>query len=204
LAEERNERWVLFALAALAVAYVIYWYRDSIHISFGRLGKYAGTVSYAAAPLFAVFAQTIQRRRRRGLRAKLEQTRVGEGVLREERDVAVKLGGRWGGGAFRADVSLTRAALYVIDRSARKDPMRFPFGRVLPKEQEIVDADFLPDVGGEPAFLVRVKGATTSSSILIATAQAETWWIDIRRRVGKSTDRWSQVRQGDNEGAGAA
>jgi len=203
LAEERNERWVPIALAALAVAYVVYLFRDSIDIPFDRLGKYVGTVFYAAAPVFAVLIQMIQRRRRRRLRAEHEKKMVREGVLREERDVSAKIGGRWSGGAFRADVSMTRAALYVVDRSARKDPMRFPFVRERPEDAGIVDAEFRPDAEGESAILVRIEG-TASNALLIVTPNAESWWIDIRRRVGKSVDRWSRSMRHDGEDVKAA
>ena len=131
LNHERDERWAYVALAVIVVGYIVYKFVGSsdftglsIRLPELNLGKLGKSLPYLAAPLFAVLSEVVRRRKARAVREKWESRVRTEGLLREEENLKVRLtdGAR---GSVQADVRLTRAALYVIDSSGRRDPMRF-------------------------------------------------------------------------------
>ncbi len=189
MAEERNERWVYVALGILALAYVVYRYHDSIDISPGRIGKLAPTLGYAIAPLFAVLTQVWRRKKSKEAKEAWQKGILQEGLVREERAVTARFVNGKLGGSFTADVTLTRAALYVFDVTGRRDPMRFPLSRERQEEFGVVDVEMTPaERGGRSTVRIRVTGPS-SYTIRFESAHGEWWWIDVRRRLGMSTDR---------------
>ena len=75
LAHERDERWVYVALAVLALAYIIYRYRESIDlpvVSLRSLRKLGTTAPYVLATFFGIFFQAWNRRRFERIRKKWE------------------------------------------------------------------------------------------------------------------------------------
>ena len=120
---ERDERWVYVALAVLAIAFVAYTLRNSIDLSrasFDWVRKLGGTAPYALATLFGIFFQMWNRKRLERVRKKWEADIRVEGLLRQGSDVTVVFA-RGAKGSFRADVHLTRSALYLFDRGGRRD-----------------------------------------------------------------------------------
>ncbi len=189
MAEERNERWVIVALVVLAVAYVGYLYRDSIRISLPDLKLPFSTISYVGAALFAVVSHFTRRKRAATVRRMREENVLREGLLREESDIAVRMATGRSGGSFKADVILTRAALYVFDRSGRRDPMRLPLTRGGVEDFAVADVTFEPQgEGTEPLVGIGIVGPSTYR-IEFRSDQAEWWWSDVRRALGKNADR---------------
>jgi hypothetical protein len=188
LAEERNERWVLVALAVLAVAYVVYRYRDSIDIDLSSLAKPARSLGYFVAPLLAVLTQIWKRRKTKAAREGWEKGILQEGLVRRERGLRARLVNGKQGGAFPAEVSLTRAALYLFDDSGRRDPMRFPLLRETLKDFGLSDVRVDPGgEGGQAWVRIRVTGPS-SFGVEFLSAHGEHWWVDVRRAIGKSAD----------------
>ncbi len=201
MAEERNERWVYVALGILALAYVVYRYHDSIDIPLGRIGKIAPTLGYAAAPLFAVLTQVWRRRKSKEAKEAWQKGILREGLAREERGITMRFVNGKLGGSFTADISLTRAALYVLDVSGRRDPMRFPLSRDRPEDLGVVDVEMTPsERGGQSTVRIRVTGPT-SYTIHFVSAHGEWWWVDVRRALGMSTDRSLLEREVEYEEA---
>lgn len=189
MAEERNERWVYVALGILALAYIVYRYHDSMDISLGRLRKLVPTLGYAVAPLFAVLTQVWRRKKSKAAKEAWQRGILQEGLTREERGVTMRFINGKLGGSFAADVSLTRAALYVFDATGRRDPMRFPLLRDRQEDLGVVDVEMRPsEGGGQSTIRIRVTGPTTYT-IQFVSSHGEWWWVDIRRALGKSTDR---------------
>ena len=147
---ERDERWAYVALAVLVVGYIVYriavssgftapsMSRPSIHLPELNLGRFGKSLPYLFAPLFAVISELVRRKKAKAVREKWESRARSEGFLREEKNVKVRLtdGAR---GSVQADVRLTRAAFYVIDRGGRRDPMRFVFLRSSDSDVVVLD-----------------------------------------------------------------
>ncbi len=203
MAQERDERWTYVALAVLIVAYVVYRYRGSIDFSklslpLGRLKPLGATVPYVLASVFGVLFQLWNRRRIAALRQRLEDSLRFEGLVRQGPDVQILFGGG-ARGSLRADVYLTRAALYVFDKGGRRDPMRIPLERGSPVGPSVVDAVLVPkdSAGGQ---LVRiVVGGRTGFSIEFAGPDAGGWWADIRKALGKSSDAEAYLEERERE-----
>lgn len=199
---ERDERWAYVALAALVVAYIVYRITVgsdftglsirglSIHLPEVNLGRFGKGLPYLFAPLFAVVSELIRRKKARTIREEWERRARTEGVLREEENLKVKLtdGAR---GSVQADVRLTRAALYVIDRGGRRDPMRFVFLRSADSDVAVLDVSLL---GGSTPALRRVRvrmGGAARFVLEFESREGEAWWSSLRHALGKSTDRES-------------
>jgi hypothetical protein len=188
LAQERDERWVYIALAILAVAYAVYAFRDSIdlsRLSFDWIRKLGGTASYGLATVFAVAFQIWNKRRLERARKKWEESIKLEGFLREEPGVKVALseGAR---GSFKADVQLTRSALYLFDRGARREPMRLPMTPSSARDSTVADVTLGPGAAsGRRTVRVRVRGAA-AFRIEFEAPDAEGWRTDLLRALGRS------------------
>jgi hypothetical protein len=129
---------------------------------------------------------------------------LNEGLLHEERDVGVRLASSGGGASFRADLSLTRAAFYLFDRSGRREPMRLGMGRE--REQDFAVSEVVMGaVGerGEATVRVRVEGPS-AFWIEFGSGQAGTWWTELRRATGRSSDLRRHLEQTVEEAEGAA
>ena len=195
LNHERDERWAYVALAVIVVGYIVYKFVGSsdftglsIRLPELNLGKLGKSLPYLAAPLFAVLSEVVRRRKARAVREKWESRVRTEGLLREEENLKVRLtdGAR---GSVQADVRLTRAALYVIDSSGRRDPMRFVFLRSVDSDVTVLDASLLE--GRTPELRrVRVRMGGAAQFVLeFESRQGEAWWSSLRHSLGKSTDR---------------
>lgn len=201
---ERDERWAYVVLAALVVGYIVYRIAVSsdfaglsisglsIHLPELDLGKFGKSLPYLFAPLFAVVSELIRRKKARAAREEWEHRARTEGVLRKEEDVKVKLtdGAR---GSVQADVRLTRAALYVIDRGGRREPMRFVFLRSADSDVAVLDVHLFE--ASTPALRrVRVRMGGAAQFVLeFESREGEAWWSSLRRSLGKSTDRESSL-----------
>lgn len=200
MAQERDERWVYVALGVLAVAYILYRTGASIRIptrELRGLGKFA---SYGLAPLFAVLFQLWSRKRAAALKNKMEADILLEGTLREEADVRARFANGRGGGVFAADVRLTRAALYVFDRSGRRDPMRFSVRGDAARESRIVDAELLPGASPDVDVVHVDIGGPRKFAVEFTSGHAESWWVELRRALGRSTYRRSVTADSGGEG----
>jgi hypothetical protein len=204
LSHERDERWAYVVLAALVVGYIVYRIAVSsdfaglsisglsIHLPELDLGKFGKSLPYLFAPLFAVVSELIRRKKARAAREEWEHRARTEGVLRKEEDVKVKLtdGAR---GSVQADVRLTRAALYVIDRGGRRNPMRFVFLRSADSDVAVLDV-YLLETSTPALRRVRVRMGGAAQFVLeFESRQGEAWWSSLRRSLGKSTDRESSL-----------
>lgn len=185
---ERDERWVYVVLAILAIAFVAYTFRDSIDVSrasFDWVRRLGGTAPYALATLFGIFFQVWNRRRLERLRKKWEADMRAEGLLRQGTDLKVVFaeGAR---GSLRADVYLTRSAFYLFDRGGRREPMRFPLTASSARDAAVVDASLAPGAApGGRAVRVYVRGPAPIQ-IEFRAPDAEGWWTDLRRALGRS------------------
>ncbi len=204
MSHERDERWAYVVLAALVVGYIVYRIAVSsdfaglsisglsIHLPELDLGKFGKSLPYLFAPLFAVVSELIRRKKARAAREEWEHRARTEGVLRKEEDVKVKLtdGAR---GSVQADVRLTRAALYVIDRGGRRNPMRFVFLRSADSDVAVLDV-YLLETSTPALRRVRVRMGGAAQFVLeFESRQGEAWWSSLRRSLGKSTDRESSL-----------
>ncbi|MCK4510111.1 hypothetical protein KAW64_00140 [bacterium] len=199
---ERDERWAYVVLAALVVGYIVY--RTAVGSDFTglsisglsirlpelNLGKFGKSLPYLFAPLFAVVSELIRRKKARAAREEWEHRARTEGVLRKEENVKVKLtdGAR---GSVQADVRLTRAALYVIDRGGRRNPMRFVFLRSADSDVAVLDV-YLLEASTPAHRRVRVRMGGAAQFVLeFESREGEAWWSSLRHALGKSTDRES-------------
>jgi hypothetical protein len=211
MTHERDERWAYVVLAVLAVAYILYrlYALDggtvpAIDIPRVRLGELAKGLPYLIAPLIAILTGFFQRRRAKAAREEWERRVRTEGFVRDEEDVEVRVvsGGR---GAFSVDLRLTRAALYLFDRSGRREPMRFVLLSAGPSESAVVDAELLTDERtGRPRVKVSTSGPR-SLSFEFGSVAAEAWWSDLRHGLGKTTKRDAEnapVARGENDMGG--
>jgi len=197
LADERDERWVYVALAALAVAYAAYRFvlsagpdglLDRLRgVDLGRFGK---TLPYLAAPLFAVVSEFIRRRKARSVREAWAKRSRTEGFVRGEDDLKIRFveGGR---GSMQGAVRLTRAALYILDNGGRREPMRFVLARPSVGEPAVLDVSVRE---GRSPELRRVRVATGDAggnrfSFEFESREGEAWWSSLRRSLGRSMDR---------------
>ncbi|MEA3408881.1 MAG: hypothetical protein U9Q95_00880, partial [Candidatus Eisenbacteria bacterium] len=130
----------------------------------------------------------IRKKKAKAVREEWERRARTEGLLRSEDNVKVKLtdGAR---GSVQADVRLTRAALYVIDRGGRRDPMRFVFLRSAGTDVELLDVSVLE--GSAPELRrVRVRvGGAARFVVEFESRMGEAWWSSLRHALGKSVDR---------------
>ena len=185
---ERDERWVYAVLVLLAVAYAAYRFRGSIdlsRVSFDWARRLGGTIPYALATVVGIAFQMWNRKRLERARSKLLKDLQGEGVLREEPNLKVAFteGAR---GSLRADVHLTRAALYLFDRTGRREPMRFPLVAASARDG-VVDGVTLSEGAGEAARAVQIQiRGPAPFRVEFETADARGWWTDVLRATGRS------------------
>ncbi len=192
---ERDERWVYVALAVLAIAYVVYRFGASVDLtgrlphvkfSFHRIGKVLSAAPYLGATLIGVFFQFWGRRKRAEARKRMEAQLVREGPIRQGQSITVRIGRRLGG-AYDADLHLTRAALYVLDTAGKRDPLRIPLRRS--EGAFVEDASLTPAPGGDGYSTVMVIiGGPARKEIFFSSPDASTWWTDIRKALGKSVE----------------
>jgi hypothetical protein len=89
-------------------------------------------------------------------------------------------------GSFQADVYLTRSAFYLFDRGGRREPMRFPLTASSARDAAVVDASLAPGAAqGARAVRVHIRGPAPVE-IEFQTPDAEGWWTDLRRSLGRS------------------
>jgi hypothetical protein len=198
---ERDERWAYVVLIVLVAAYVAYrfWPASGFDgltdvsirlpdINLGRLGK---NLPYLAAPLFAVLSEILRRRKAKAVREAWERNSQIEGFVRGEDNLKVRFveGGR---GTLQSDVRMTRAALYLLDRGGRRDPLRFAFTRSEAKEPVVLDVT-LRDGKTPEARKVRVTIGESADGhgfmIEFESMMGEAWRSSILRALGKSSDR---------------
>jgi len=200
LNHERDERWAYVALVVLVVGYVVYRIAVgsdftglsirglSIRIPELNLGRFGKSLPYLFAPLFAVISELIRRKKAKTVREEWERRARTEGFLREEENVKVKLtdGAR---GSIQADVRLTRAAFYIIDRGGRRDPMRFVFLSSSDSDAVVLDVSLLE---GRTPELRRVRirvGGAARLVLEFESRRGEAWWSSLKHSLGKSADR---------------
>lgn len=185
---ERDERWAYVALAILAVLYIAYAFRDSLdlsRISFAWARKLGGTIPYVAATFFGVFFQLWNKKRLEKVRKKWKADIGAEGLLRQGLDLKVAFADGMKG-SLRADVYLTRSALYLFDRASRRDPMRLPLLRSSSRDPAVVGASLGPSEGpGERVVRIHVQGPSPFR-VEFASPDAEGWRIDVRRVLGRA------------------
>jgi hypothetical protein len=191
---ERDERWVYVALAVLAIAYVVYKFGPSVDLpsqfprvkpSFHGLGKVLSTVPYLAATLIGVFFQFWGRRKRAEARKHMEAQLVQEGPIRQGQAITVRVGRRLGS-SYDADLHLTRAALYVLDTTGKRDPLRIPLRRS--EGAFVEDASIVPAAGdGYPTVIVTI-GGPARKELFFTSPEATAWWMDVRKALGKSAE----------------
>ncbi len=188
------------ALAALVVGYIVYRFTVSsgftglsirglsIRLPELNLGRFGKSLPYLFAPLFAVISELVRRKKAKTIREKWERRARTEGFLRAEENVKVRLtdGAR---GSVQADVRLTRAAFYVIDRGGRRDPMRFVF--LSSADSDVVVLDVSLREGRTPELRrVRIRMGGAARLVLeFESRQGEAWWSSLRHSLGKSADR---------------
>ncbi|MBN2565855.1 MAG: hypothetical protein JXB46_09095 [Candidatus Eisenbacteria bacterium] len=207
MTHERDERWAYVVLVALAAAYIVYRFLwpsggrgfsvdlplDLPRIRLAELGK---SLPYVAAPLIAVISELYRRRRAQRIREEWETRVTTEGFVRDEEDVEIHIV-RGGRGTFKADVRLTRSALYLFDHTGRRDPVRFALKSPIEGENAIVDAQLVSDMTGSRP---RVRVFTSGMEFDFASAAADGWWADLRRSIGKSTRIETAEAGPDSEG----
>jgi hypothetical protein len=196
LVYERDERWAYVVLVLLVAAYIVYRFVplsgpseliDRLRgIELGRLGK---MLPYLAAPLFAVLSEFLRRKKAGAVREAWERSSRAEGFVRGEEDLKVRFveGGR---GTIEGAVRLTRAALYMIDKGGRRDPLRFALTRSDTASPVVLDASLHE---GRAPGLRRVRVAIGDAdgnrfAIEFESREAVAWWSSLRRAIGKSTD----------------
>ena len=200
MTHERDERWAYVVLAVLVAGYVVYRIavgsdfaglsasKLSIRLPDLKLGRFGKSLPYILAPLFAVISELVKRKKAKAVREEWERRARTEGLLREEENVKVKLtdGAR---GSVQADVRLTRAAFYVIDRGGRRDPMRFVF--LNSSNSDVVVLDVSINEGRTPELRrVRIRMGGAARLVLeFESRQGEAWWASLRQSLGKSADR---------------
>lgn len=197
---ERDERWAYVTLVVLVAAYVVYRYVGSARTpSFGfpslelsslsaslpdiDFGKFGRTAPYLLWPLVAVASELYRRHRAKVAKAEWEERVRTEGFLRQQENVEIRFG-EGASGKFQGDVRLTRAALYVMDRSWRRGPTRLVFAPTAgaePVVQEVtVSAGKSPEIG-----IVRVRvGGPAKYSLEFPSAESEAWRAELRRLTG--------------------
>jgi hypothetical protein len=196
LNHERDERWAYVVLAVLAVAYVAYRFTGSFDLtnmsvrlpdlSLGKLGK---NLPYLFAPLFAVLSEVIRRRKARVVREDWERRVRTEGFLRGEENLKVKFveGGR---GSVQGDVQLTHAALYLLDKNGRREPMRFSLSLSAGADVAVLDVTLREGSSPELGRVRVTVGAAAGGNRFafeFESREGEAWRSSLRRLLGKPT-----------------
>jgi hypothetical protein len=187
MAEERNEQWVLFVLAAIAIGYFVYLKHDVIKIDRKTINKLSSAIPYVVAPLFAILSATWKKRRAAAARKQWNEGALREGIVREESGISVRFVDGRSSRPFRADVRLTRMAFYVFDRSGKRNPMRFLINLESVNELGIFDARLDRQGGGPITVTVQIVGRV-EMGIELTSVNPEGWWVDIRRALRLSSD----------------
>jgi len=187
MAEERDERWVLFVLAAIAVGYFIFLKHDVIELDRKMIGKLTSAIPYGAAPLFAVLSAIWKKRKAAAARKQWDEGALREGIVREESGINVRFVNGKRNRSFRADVRLTRTAFYVFDKSGKRDPMRFVINLESVNELGVFDARLGRRGGGPVTVTVQIVGRA-KMGVELASVNPEGWWVDIRRALRLSSD----------------
>ncbi len=189
MAEERDERWVYVALAAIAVGYLVHanWETIVDRVSLRGIGRFTSSIGYLVAPLGAAALALYRRKKAEGTKREWEQQAFAEGIVREEQGVSGRKVDTKGRGTFRADLRLTRMALYVFDRSGRVEPMRLLVHMEAVTDLGLYDVEYEPGRAGG-SFTVRVVGKS-KFGLRFESAQALGWWTDIRKVLGLPADR---------------
>ncbi len=207
MTHERDERWAYIALIVLVAAYVAYRFwpasgaegfagieglKDlSIRLPDINLGRLGRNLPYLAAPLFAVLSEIIRRRKARAIREAWERNSQIEGFVRGEDDLKIRFveGGR---GSIQSDVRMTRAALYLLDRGGRRDPMRFAFRRSEPAEPIVEGAEVREGKTTETRRVRVTVGESADGkrfSFEFESTAGEAWRSSLLRALGKDPDR---------------
>ncbi|MBC8450606.1 hypothetical protein H8D73_00150 [bacterium] len=194
---ERDERWVLFALAAIAVGYFIFLKHDVIQLDRRLISKLGSAIPYGAAPLFAVLSAIWKKRKAAEARRQWDEGALREGIVREETGVNVRFVNGKRTRPFRADVRLTRSAFYVLDKSGKRDPMRFVINLESVNELGVFDARLDRRGGGPVTVTVQIVGKA-KMGVELTSVNSEGWWVDIRRALRLSSDpRYSDLIDND-------
>jgi hypothetical protein len=197
LSGERDERWALFALAAIAVGYFIFLKHDVIQLDRKMIGKLTSAIPYGAAPLFAVLSAIWKKRKAAEARRQWDEGALREGIVREESGVNVRFVNGKRTRPFRADVRLTRSAFYVFDKSGKRDPMRFVINLESVNELGVFDARLDRKGGGPVTVTVQIVGKA-KMGVELTSVNSEGWWMDIRRALRLSSDpRYSDLIDND-------
>jgi hypothetical protein len=203
---ERDERWAYIVLAVLVFAYVAYRFwpesgseglagiealKDvSVRLPEIDLGKLGKSLPYLAAPLFAVLSEMFRRRKAKAVREAWERNAQIEGFVRGEDNVKIRFveGGR---GTIQGDLRMTRAALYLLDRSGRRDPMRFAFARSEAEEPIVLDATVREGTATESRRVRITIGESADGNSFAVEFESKTgqaWRSSILRALGKRAD----------------
>ena len=194
---ERDERWVLFALAAIAVGYFIFLKHDVIQLDRRLISKLGSAIPYGAAPLFAILSAIWKKRKAAEARRQWDEGALREGIVREETGVNVRFVNGKRTRPFRADVRLTRSAFYVFDKSGKRDPMRFVINLESVNELGVFDARLDRKDGGPVTVTVQIVGKA-KMAVELTSVNSEGWWVDIRRALRLSSDpRYSDLIDND-------
>ncbi len=184
---ERDERWVLYALAAIAVGYFIFLKHDVIQLDRRLISKLGSAIPYGAAPLFAVLSAIWKKRKAAEARRQWDEGALHEGIVREESGVNVRFVNGKRTRPFRADVRLTRSAFYVFDKSGKRDPMRFVINLESVNELGVFDARLDRQGGGPVTVTVQIVGKA-KMGVELTSVNSEGWWVDIRKALRLSSD----------------
>jgi len=162
-----------------------YHYWDAIveNLDLKHLSRFGSSIGYLIAPIAAVIMSLYRRRKTDAARKQWDAAARSEGVLREERGVRAKVVDGKGGGAFTADIRLTRNAFYILDTTGRRDPMRLMIHLDSVNELGLFDVEYAPAADGGGTFTVRVVGRATFG-VRFMSAQSLAWWTDIRKALG--------------------
>lgn len=190
MSRERDERWAYVVLAVLLVAFVVYrgggasWFSGvSLKLPDIEAAPFVKNLPYLFAPLLAVLSEIWRRRRARALKVEWEMRARSEGLRREAEDVAVRFvsGAR---GTMRADARLTRAAMYLFDRSGRRSVMRLLLAGGGEGDHRVAGVSLTGGGPGErPRLRVSVKGPA-AFEFEMASLDADGWWADLRNSPG--------------------
>jgi hypothetical protein len=203
MTHERDERWAYVALLVLAVGYLAYRWLSvqgarlhAIDLPRIRLGELGHSLPYVLAPLIAVVTELYRRRHARLIKEEWQARVTSEGFVRDEENVQAHVV-KGGHGTFKADLRLTRAALYLFDHTGRRDPVHFTLTSPTETEKAVVDAELLNDPS---AARPRVRVVTSGMTFEFASAAADGWWSDLRRSLGKSARREPAEAEPNREG----
>jgi hypothetical protein len=204
---ERDERWVYVVIALLVVAYVAYRFHAQsamevprVRVDWKVLGKVGSVLPYLAAVVFGVIAQYFARRRHESQRMEWESRLATEGLVRAEDGVRMWLVDARGRRRqnFEGQLKLTRSAFYVFETSGRREPLRFSLRHDEAGSPRVDDVSIMSR-GGE--YAVRLSFTSGGGASLdFASPDAQAWWIDIRKALGKTTDVEAAIRAAEGSG----